>query len=230
MPANHLILCHPLLLLPSIFPSIRVFSNELVLCITWPNDWSFSFSISPSNEYSGLISFRMDWLDLLAVQGTLKSLPLHHSSKVSILRHSTFFIVQLSHLYMTTGKTTAFTRWTFVGKVMSRLFNMLSRLVITSSKEQASYNFMAAITICSYFGAPQNKVCHCFHCFPIYLPWSHEVMGPDAMILVSWMLNFKPTFSLSSFTFIKRLVSFSSLSATSVVSSAYWYFSQKSWF
>ena len=131
MPSNHLILCHPLLLPPSIFASIRVFSNESVLHIRWPKYWSFSFSISPSNEYSGLISFRMDWLDLLAVQGTLKSLLQHHSSKVSILQSSAFFIVQLSHPYMTTGKTKALTRWTFVGKVMSLLFNMLSRLVIT---------------------------------------------------------------------------------------------------
>ena len=131
MSSNHLILCHPLLLLPSIFPSIRVFSNESALCIRWPNYWSFSFNISPSNEYSGLVSFRMDWLDLLAVQGTLKSLFQHHSSKASILQHSAFFILQLSHLYMTIGKTIALTRWTFVGKVMSLLFNMLSRLVIT---------------------------------------------------------------------------------------------------
>ena len=130
MPSNHLILCCPLLLLPSIFPSIRVFSNESVLRIRWLNYWSFSFSISSSNEYSGLISFRMDWLDLLAVQGTLKSLPQHHSSKASILQHSAFFIVQLSHLYMTTGKTIALTIWTFVSKVMSLLFNMLSRFVI----------------------------------------------------------------------------------------------------
>ena len=130
MVSNHLILCHPLLL-PSIFPSLRVFSNELVLCIRWPKYWSFSFSISPSNEYSGLISFRMDWLDLLAVQGALKSLLQHHSSKASILWCSAFFIVQLSHPYMATGKTIAVARWTFVGKVMSLLFNILSRLVIT---------------------------------------------------------------------------------------------------
>ena len=130
MPSNHLILCHPLLLLPSIFPSIRVFSNELVLHIRWPKSWSLSFSISPSNEYSGLISFRMDWLDLLAVQGTLKSLLQQHSSKASILQCSAFFIVQLSHPYMTAGKTIALTRWTFVGKVMYLLFNVLSRLVI----------------------------------------------------------------------------------------------------
>ena len=131
MPSNHFILCHPLLLLPSIFPSIRVFSNESVLHIRWPKYWSFSFSISPCNEYSRLLSFRMDWLDLLAVQGTLKTLLQHHSSKVSILWCSAFFIVQLSHSYVTTGKTIALTRWTFVGKVMSLLFNKLSRLGIT---------------------------------------------------------------------------------------------------
>ena len=130
MPSNHLILCHPLLLLPSILPSIRVFSNESVLCIRWPKYWSFSLSIRPSNEYSGLISFRMDRFDLLAVQGTLKSLLQHHSSKASILQHSAFFIVQLSHPYVTTGKTIALTRRTFVSKLMSLLFNMLSRLVI----------------------------------------------------------------------------------------------------
>ena len=131
MPSSHLILCHPLLLLPSIPPSIRVFPSESGLCIRWPKYWSFSFNISPSNEHPGLISFRMDWLDLLAVQGTLKSLLQHHSSKAAILEHSAFFIVQLPHPYMTTGKTRALTRWTFVGKVMSLFFNMLSRLVIT---------------------------------------------------------------------------------------------------
>ena len=130
MPSSHLILYHPLLLLPSIFPSIRVFSNESALCIRWPKYWSFSFSISPSNEHTGLISFRMDWLDLLAVQGTLKSLLQHCNSKASIFLPSAFFTVQLSHPYLTTGKTIAFTRWTFVGKGMSLLFNMLSRLVI----------------------------------------------------------------------------------------------------
>ena len=131
MPFNHLILCHPLLLLPSIFPSFWVFSNESALWIRWPKYWSFSFNISPSKEHPGLISFRMDWLDLLAVQGTLKRLLQHHSSKASIPRCSAFFIVQLSHPYMTTGKTIALTRRTFVDKVMSLLFNMLSRLVIT---------------------------------------------------------------------------------------------------
>ena len=131
MPSNHLILCRPLLLLPSIIPSNRVFSNESVLHIRCPEFWSFSFGISPSNEYSGLISVSIDWLDVLAVQGTLKSLLQHHSSKTSILWHSAFFIVQLSHPFMTTGKTIALTKWTFVGKVMSLLYNMLSRLVIT---------------------------------------------------------------------------------------------------
>ena len=131
MPCSHLILCRPLLLLPSIFPSIRVFSNESALCIKWPEYWSFSFNISPSNEYSGLISFRMDWLYIHAVQGTLKSLLQHYSSTASILQHSSFFTVQLSHPYMTTRKTIALTRWTFVDKVMSLLLNMLSRLVIT---------------------------------------------------------------------------------------------------
>ena len=131
MPSNHLILCRPLLLLPSIFPSIRVLANESVLHIRWPKYWCFSFNISPSNEYSGWISFRMDWLDLFAVQGILKSLLQHHSSKASVLQCSAFFIVQLSHPYMTTGKAIALTRWTFADKVMSLLFNMLSRLVIT---------------------------------------------------------------------------------------------------
>ena len=132
MPSNNLILCCPLLLLLPVLPSIRVFSNESTICMRWPKYWSFSFSISPSIEHPGLISFRIDWLNLLTVQGTLRSLLQHHSSKTSILRHSVFFIVQLSHPYMTTGKTIALTRWTFVGKVMSVLFNMLSRLVITS--------------------------------------------------------------------------------------------------
>ena len=131
MPSSHLILCRPLLLLSPVPPSIRVFSNESTLHMRWPKYWSFSFSISPSSEHPGLTYFRMDWLDLLAVQGTLKRLLQHHSSKASILRHSAFFIVQISHPYMTTGKTTALTRWTFVDKVMSLLFNMLSRLVIT---------------------------------------------------------------------------------------------------
>ena len=158
MPSNHLILCHPLLLLPLIFPSIRVFSSESVLHIRWPKFWSFSFSISPSNEYSGLIAFRMDWLDLLAVQGTLKNLLKHHSSKASILWRSAFIRVQLSHPYMTTGKTIALTRRTFVSKVVSLLFNTLSRLVIAFLPRSKCLNFMAAVTICSDFSvhmAPQ---------------------------------------------------------------------------
>ena len=149
MPSNHLILCCPLVLLPSIFPSIRVFSNESALRIRWSKYWSFSFSISPSNEHSRLISFRMDWLDLLAVQGTLKSLLQHHSSKASLLQHSAFFMVQLSHpymtTYMTTGKTIALTRWIFVGKVMSLLFNMLSRLVITFLPRRLSTNVQQSL-------------------------------------------------------------------------------------
>ena len=157
MPSNHVILCRPLLLLPSIFPSIRVFSNESVLHIRWPKYWSFSFTISPSNEHSGLISFRMDWLDLLAVQGTLKTFLQCHSSKASIIRHSAFFRVQLLHPYMTTGKIIALTRRTFVGKLMSLLFNMLSRLVITLLPRSKFFNFMAAIAICSDFGAQKIK-------------------------------------------------------------------------
>ena len=171
MPSNHLILCCPLLLLPSIFPSIRVFSNESVLRIRWQKYCSFSFNISPSNEHSGLISSRMDWLHLLVVQGTLKSFLQHHSSKASILRCSAFFIVQLSHPYMTTGKTIALTRWNFVGKVMSLLFNMLSRLVIAflprSKRLLISWLQSPSAVILE---PPKNKVCHCFHCFPIYLP------------------------------------------------------------
>ena len=151
MPSNHHILCCPLLLLPSIIPSIGVFSNESALHIRWPKDWSFSFNISPSNEYSGLISFRMDWLDLLAVQGTLKSLLQHNSSKASILQHSAFFIVQLSHPYMTTGKTIPLTRRIFDGKVMSLLFNMLSRLVIaflSRSKHLLTSWLQSPSTVC----------------------------------------------------------------------------------
>ena len=162
MPSNHFILCRPLLLLPSIFPSFRVFSNESVLCIRWPQYWSFSFSISPSNEHPGLVSFRMDLLDFLAVQGTRKSLLQHHSSKASILQHSVFFIVQLSHPYMTTGKTIALTRQTFVGKVMSLLLNMLSWLVITFLPRSKRL-------LISWLQSP-SAVTYCFHCFPSYFP------------------------------------------------------------
>ena len=184
MPSSHLILCRPLLLLPPIPPSIRVFSNESTLRMRWPKYWSFSFSIIPSNEHPGLISFRMDWLDLLAVQGTLKSLFQHHSSKASIFWLSAFLTVQLSHPYMTTRKTIALTRWTFVGKVVSLLFNMLSRLVITflpGSKHLL--NFMAVVTICSDFRVLKNKVWHCFHCFPIYFPWSDGTKCHDLSFL-----------------------------------------------
>ena len=171
MLSKYLILCHPLLLLPSIFLSIRVFCKESALHIRWPKYWSFNFSMSPSNEYSGLISFRIDWFDLLAVQGTLKSLLQNHSSKASILQRSAFFMLQLSHQYMTAGKNIALTRWTFVGKMMSLLFNMLSGFVIAFLfKEQASFNFMAAVTICSDFGAQEKKICYCFHFSPFYLP------------------------------------------------------------
>ena len=218
MPSNHLILCHPLLLVVSIFPRIKVFSNESVLHIRWPKYWSFSFNISPSNKYSELISFRMDLLDLLAVQGTRKSLLQHQSSKASILQCSAFFIVQFSHPYMTTGKTIPLTKWTFVGKVISLLFNMLSRLVIGFLPRSKCLHFMAAITICSDFGAQKNKVSHCFHCFPIYLPWSD---GTRCHILALWMLSFTLTFSLSSFTFIKRLFSSCSFSYIKVWASSF---------
>ena len=167
MPSKHIILCPPPLLPPWIFPSIRVFSNESFLHIMWPKYWSFSFSISPSNEYSGLISFRMDWLDLLAVQETLKSLLQHHSSKVSILQCSAFFIVQLSHPYMTTGKTIALTRWTFVGKVMYLLFNMLSRLVIAFLPRSKCLLISWLQLPSAVIEAQENKVSHYFLCFHI---------------------------------------------------------------
>ena len=182
MPSSHLILCHPLLLLPSVFPSIRVFSNESVLHIRWPKYWSFSFSISPSNEYSGLIFFRMDRLDLPAVQGTLRSLLQHHSSKSSILWCSALFIVQLSHPYMTTRKTIALTTWTFVGKVMSLLFSMLSRLVIiflSRSKHLLISWLQSPSTV--ILEPPKIKSDTVSTVSPSI---SHEVMGPDAMILV----------------------------------------------
>ena len=219
MPSNHLILCRPLLLPHSTFsfPSIRVFSNESILRIKWPKYWSFSFSTSPSNEYSGLISFRIDWLDLLAVQGTLKSLLQHHSSKASILQHSAFFIVQLSHPYMTTGKTLALTRQTFVGNIMSLLFNMPSRLVIAFLPRSKRL-------LISWQQSPSAVILEAKKIKPVTVSTvstsiCHKVMGLDAMILVFWMLSFKPTFSLSSFTFIKRLSSL--LSDIRVVSSAY---------
>ena len=181
MPSSHLMLCRPLLLLPSIFPSIKVFSNESALHIRWPKYWSFSFNISPSNEHPGLISFRMDWLDLLAVQGTLESLLQHYNSKASILRHSAFFTVQLSYPYMTTGKTIALTRWTFVGKVTSLLFNMLPRLVIAflprskhlliSWLQSPSAVILEPKKISQPVSTVSPSICH-------------KVIGPDAMIFV----------------------------------------------
>ena len=209
----------PLLLPPSIFPSIRVFSNESVLHIRWPKYWSLSFSISPSSEHPGLITFRMDWLDLLAVQGTLRSLLQHHSSKASILWHSTFFIVQLSYPYMTTGKTIALTRQTFVDKVMSVLFNMLSRLVI-GFLPRSKCLFISWLQSPSAVILEPRKI-KSATVFTVSPSICHEVMGSNAMIFVFWMLSFQPTFSLSSFTFIKRLFSSSSLSAIRVVSSPY---------
>ena len=181
MLSNHLILCHALLRLPSIFPSIMVFSNELALHITRSKYWSFSFRISPFNEYSGLISFRIDGFDLLAVQGTLKSLLQHHDSKPSILWCSAFFMVQLLCTYMATGKIIALIIRTFASKVMSLFFNTLFRFVIAFLQRIRHFlNFMVAITVCSDFGAQENKVCPCFHFSPYIC---HEVMGPDTMIL-----------------------------------------------
>ena len=210
--------CCPFLLLPSIFPSIRVFSSKSVLCIRWPKHLSFSFSISPPNEYSGLISFRMNSLDLLAVQGTLKSLLQHHSSKASILGHSAFLIVQLTHPYMTIGRTIALTRWTFAGKVMSLLFNMLSRLVI-AFLPRSKHLWISWLQSPSAVILEPPKI-KSVTVSIVFSSICHEVMGPDAMIFFFWMLSFKPTFSLSSFAFIKRLFS-SSLSAINMVSSVY---------
>ena len=184
MPSNHLILCCPLLLLPPIFPSIRVFSNESALRIRWPTYWGFSFHISPSNKHPGLISFGMDWLDLLTVQGTLKSLFQYHCSKASILLHSAFFIVQLSHPYMTAGKTIALTRRTFVGKVMSLLFNILSRLVITFlPKSKRLLIFWLQSPSAVILQPRKKKVSHCSYCFPIYLPWSDGTRCHDLSFL-----------------------------------------------
>ena len=174
---------HPLLLPPSIFPRIRVFSNESVLPIRWPKYWSFSFSLSPSNEHSGLISFRMEWLDLLAVRGTLKSLLQHHNSKTSILQLSAFFIVQLSHPYVTTGETIVLTRRTFVGKVMSLLFNRLSRLVIAFLPRSKCLLILWLQSPPAVIWGPPKIVCHCFHCFPIYSPWNDGTRCHDVRFL-----------------------------------------------
>ena len=196
MPSSHLVLCHPLLLLPSIFPSIRVFSQESVLRIRWTKNWSFSFSISPSNEYSGLISFRIDWLDLLAVQGTLKSLL--HSSKASILQCSAFFIVHLSHPYMTTGKTIALTRWTFVDKIMSVLFNILSRFVI-AFLPRSKHLLISCMQSPSAVILETKKTKSVT--FPTFsLPICYEVMRTDVMIYFS-NVKFKSTFSFSQFLY-----------------------------
>ena len=231
MSSNRLILCCPLLLLPLIFPSIRVFSNESVLCIKWPKYWSFSFSISPSSEYSCLISFRIGWCDLFAVQGTLKSLLQHHSPKASILWCTDFFIVQLLHPYVTTGKSIALTIWTFASKVMSLLFNTLSRLVIAFLPRSKHL-------LISWLQSPsaviwEPKKMKSLTVSIVSPSICHEVMGPDAMILVFWMLSFNPAFSLFSFTFVKRLFSSSSLSVIRMVSSAYLrllIFLPESWF
>ena len=229
--AKHLILCCPLLLLSSIFPSIRGFSNELSLHIRWPKYWSFSFSNSHSNEYSGLVSLRVDGFDLLALQATLKSLLQHHNSKASILQHSAFFMVQLSHLCMTSGKTIVLTIRIFVDKVISLLFHMLSRSVIAflpkSKRLLISWLQSASVMILEPRKIKSDTVS------TVSLSISHEVMGPDAMIFIFWILSFKPTFSLSSFTFIKRLFSSSLLSAIRWCHLhiwGYWYFSRQSWF
>ena len=183
MPSNHFILCRSLLLLPSIFLSIRIFSNESVLHIRWPKYWSFNFSSRSSNEYLGLISFRMDWLDLRAVQGTLKSLLQHHSSKASILQCSAFFIVQLSHPYMPTGKTIALTRWTFVGKVMSLLFNILSRLVITFLPRSKCLLISWLQSPSAVILEPRKIKSATIHCLPIYLPLSDGTRCHDLSFL-----------------------------------------------
>ena len=202
MPSNHLILCRPSPPAFRVFPSIRIFSSESLLCIKWPNYWSSSFSISPSNEYSGLISFRIDCFHLLAVQGTLKSLLQHHSSKASIFWCSAFFMSQLSHLCMTTGKTIALTRQTFVSEEMSLLFNMLSRLVIAFLPRSKRL-------LISWLQSPsavilEPKKIKSITVSTVFPSICHEVMGADAMILVFWMLRLKPAFPLSSFTFFKR--------------------------
>ena len=184
MPSNHLILCRPLLL-PSVFPSIRIFDIELVLRIRWPKYWSFSFTFSPSNEFSGRISFRIDWFDLLAVQGTLKSHLQHYSSKAPILQRSAFFMVKLSHPYMTTGKTIVLTRWTFVEKVVSLLFNVLSRFVITFLPRSKRLLISWLQSPSAVILEPRKIVSHCF---PIYLPWSD---GTRCHNLSFWMLSFK---------------------------------------
>ena len=218
MPSNHLILCHPLLLPPSIFPRIRVFSNESTLRMRWPEYWSFSFSISPSNEHPGLISFRMDWLALLAVQVTLKSLLQHYSSRASILWHWGFFMFQLLHPYLTTGKTIAWTRRTFVSKVVSLLFNLLSTLVIAFPPRSQHL-------LISWLQSPSAVILEPKKIESVTVPIAspsiyHEVIGLDVMLFIFWMLTFKPSILLSSFTIIKRLFR-SSFSVIRMISFAY---------
>ena len=193
--SNHFILCHPLLLLSSILPSIRVFSSESACCIRWPKYWSYS--ISSSTEYSGLISFQIDWIDLLAVQGTLGSLLQHHNLKASILQPSAFFMVQLAHPYMTTGKTKALAVQMFIGKVISLLFNMLSRFIkaFLPGRKHLLISWLQSPSVVIL--EPKKRKSVCFHFFPIYLPWNDGTRG---MIIAFWMLSFKPAFSFSSFT------------------------------
>ena len=226
MPSNHLILCHPLLL-TSIFPSIRDFPNESVFHIRWPKYWSFSFSISPSREYSGLISFRIDWFDLLVVQGTRKSLFQHHSFKTSILWHSAFFMVQLSHLYTNTGKNHSFDYMDLCQQSDIFTFNMLSRFVIAFLPRSKSLLISWLLSLSTVILEPKK-----IKSVTVSPTIFYEVMGPDAMILVFWMLSFKPAFSLFSHRY-KRLFHSSLLFAIRVMISAYlrlWYFSQQSWF
>ena len=230
MPPNHLILCCPLLLLVSIFPSIRDFSNESVLRIGWPKYWSFSFNISPSNEHWGLISFRMEWLDLLAIQGTLKSLLQHQSSKASILQHSAFFIVQLLHLYMTTGKTIALIRRIFVDKLMSLLFSMLSRLVITFLPRSKCLFISWLQSPSAVILEPPQKVCHSFQFFHLvamkwwdWRPWS--------LFSECWTLSqlFHSPLSIASKGSV-HLLQFLPYRWCRLHVWGYWYFSQQSWF
>ena len=231
MPSSHLIRCRPFLLLPPIPPSIRVFSNESTLHMRWPKYWSFSLSIIPSKEHPGLISFRMDWLDLLAVQGTLTSLLQHHSSTASILQCSAFFTVQLSHPYMTTGKTIALTRQTFVDKVMSLLLNMLSRLDITFLPRSKRLLISWLQSPSAVTSEPQKIKSDTVS--TVYPSICHEVMGPDAMIFIFWMLSFKPAFhsplSLSARGFLVPL-HFLPSGWCHLHIWGYWYFSWQSWF
>ena len=228
MPSKHLVLCHALLL-PSLFPSIRVFSSESALGFRWPKYWSFGFSNSPSDEYLELISFRINWFDLLAVQGTLKCLLQYHNSKASIVWHSVFFMVWLSQLYMTLEKIIALTIWTFVSKMMSLHFNTLSKFVIAFPPRGKRLLVSWLQSPSTVILEPKKRKSVSFY-FSISI--CHEVMGLDAMIFVFWMLSFKPAFSLSSFTFIKRLISSSSLSARRAPLHiwGYWHFSWQSWF